>query len=132
MEEQIPLVWIILGAYVLPGALGIANYISTHKKDRHKEHIDDDSLSLEWSKEFMKRLTDVEDESKALRTELIVVQKEKLCLEHEINKLKLLNADQTARIIKLENERAGLITEIASLRDRIRELEDENKRLKES
>ena len=66
----------------------------------------------------------IRKENKELRDELTVTQK-------QMTDLIILNTNQNARIIKLETDIGTLTKENALLKRRVKELEDENRKLKE-
>ena len=84
----------------------------------------DSKMSLDWALQFKARMSEIEEDNKELRKELASTQK-------QMTNLIILNTNQNARIIKLETEISALTRENISLKKRVKELEDENKKLKE-
>ena len=84
----------------------------------------DSKMSLDWALQFKDRMEKLENENKELRTELSETQK-------QMTDLIILNTNQNVRIIKLEEEVTILRKENVYLKKRVKELEDENKKLKE-
>lgn len=129
--------WALISAYIVPSIVSIATLVFVYLRDRAQiKNINagttelsvesdrqDSKLSLEWAKEFKTRLKEVEDRNKANEDQ---IQKQ----QETINNLLTLNSEQSARIIKLDKTVADLKKENTLLKNRVRELEDENKRLK--
>lgn len=129
--------WALISAYIVPSIVSIATLVFVYLRDRAQikstnagttelsveSDRQDSKLSLEWAKEFKNRLKEVEDRNKANEDQ---IQKQ----QETINNLLTLNSEQSARIIKLDKIVADLKKENTLLKNRVRELEDENKRLK--
>jgi len=133
--SNIPLVWVILGLFILPAVISFVTVFFTFTKDKAKIEADKDKdtgdISLKWATEFRTSLMCVEADFRSAKEEIDKLKRADFEKDKEIDKLKELNTNQSSRILKLENERGALYVEIESLRCRIRELEDENKKLKE-
>lgn len=129
--------WALISAYIVPSIVSIATLVFVYLRDRAQikntnagttelsieSDRQDSKLSLEWAKEFKNRLKEVEDRNKANEDQ---IQKQ----QETINNLLTLNSEQSARIIKLDKIVADLKKENTLLKNRVRELEDENKKLK--
>lgn len=129
--------WALISAYIVPSIVSIATLVFVYLRDRAQikntnagttelsveSDRQDSKLSLEWAKEFKNRLKEVEDRNKANEEQ---IQKQ----QETINNLLTLNSEQSARIIKLDKTVADLKKENTLLKNRVRELEDENKKLK--
>lgn len=129
--------WALISAYIVPSIVSIATLVFVYLRDRAQikstnagttelsveSDRQDSKLSLEWAKEFKNRLKEVEDRNKANEDQ---IQKQ----QETINNLLTLNSEQSARIIKLDKTVADLKKENTLLKNRVRELEDENKKLK--
>lgn len=129
--------WALISAYIVPSIVSIATLVFVYLRDRAQikntnaettelsveSDRQDSKLSLEWAKEFKARLKEVEDRNKANEDQ---IQKQ----QETINNLLTLNSEQSARIIKLDKIVADLKKENTLLKNRVRELEDENKKLK--
>ena len=129
--------WALISAYIVPSIVSIATLVFVYLRDRAQikntnaettelsveSDRQDSKLSLEWAKEFKNRLKEVEDRNKANEEQ---IQKQ----QETINNLLTLNSEQSARIIKLDKIVADLKKENTLLKNRVRELEDENKKLK--
>lgn len=129
--------WALISAYIVPSIVSIATLVFVYLRDRAQikntnagttelsveSDRQDSKLSLEWAKEFKNRLKEVEDRNKANEDQ---IQKQ----QETINNLLALNSEQSARIIKLDKTVADLKKENTLLKNRVRELEDENKKLK--
>ena len=129
--------WALISAYIVPSIVSIATLVFVYLRDRAQikntnagttelsveSDRQDSKLSLEWAKEFKDRLKEVEDRNKANEEQ---IQKQ----QETINNLLTLNSEQSARIIKLDKIVADLKKENTLLKNRVRELEDENKKLK--
>jgi len=129
--------WALISAYIIPSVVSLATLVFVYLRDRAQiknviastselsveSDRQDSKLSLEWAKEFKNRLKEVEDRNKANEEQ---IQKQ----QETINNLLTLNSEQSARIIKLDKIVADLKKENTLLKNRVRELEDENKKLK--
>lgn len=129
--------WALISAYIVPSIVSIATLVFVYLRDRAQikntnaettelsveSDRQDSKLSLEWAKEFKNRLKEVEDRNKANEEQ---IQKQ----QETINNLLTLNSEQSTRIIKLDKIVADLKKENTLLKNRVRELEDENKKLK--
>lgn len=137
MTETQTIDWTLISAYIIPSIVSIATLVFVFLRDRAvikntnadttelsvESDRQDSKLSLEWAKEFKNRLKEVEDRNKANEDQ---IQKQ----QETINNLLTLNSEQSARIIKLDKIVADLKKENTLLKNRVRELEDENKKLK--
>jgi cell division protein FtsB len=137
MEGTQTIDWALISAYIIPSVVSIATLVFVYLKDRAsikntnagttelsvESDRQDSKLSLEWAKEFKNRLKEVEDRNKASADKLEEQQK-------TINNLLTLKSEQDVRIMRLETEISALTRENASLKKRVKELEDENKKLK--
>lgn len=137
MTETQTIDWTLISAYIIPSIVSIATLVFVFLRDRAvikntnadttelsvESDRQDSKLSLEWAKEFKNRLKEVEDRNKANEDQ---IQKQ----QETINNLLTLNSEQSARIIKLDKTVADLKKENTLLKNRVRELEDENKKLK--
>lgn len=137
MTETQTIDWALISAYIIPSIVSIATLVFVFLRDRAiikntnadtaelsvESDRQDSKLSLEWAKEFKNRLKEVEDRNKANEEQ---IQKQ----QETINNLLTLNSEQSARIIKLDKTVADLKKENTLLKNRVRELEDENKKLK--
>ena len=135
--EAIPS-WLQLAGYITPLIISVGSAVFIYLRDKagikktgtETEEISvesdrqDSKLSLDWALQFKDRMEALEKLHYEDREKIDSQQK-------QINDLNVTNTNQNARIIKLEKERKELLNEITNLRDRIRELEDENKRLRE-
>ena len=129
--------WALISAYIVPSIVSIATLVFVYLRDRAQikntnagttelsieSDRQDSKLSLEWAKEFKDRLKEVEDRNKANEEQ---IQKQ----QETINNLLTLNSEQSARIIKLDKTVTELKKENTLLKNRVRELEDENKKLR--
>ena len=129
--------WALISAYIVPSIVSIATLVFVYLRDRAQiknvnagtselsieSDRQDSKLSLEWAKEFKARLKEVEDRNKANEDQ---IQKH----QDTINNLLTLNSEQSARIIKLDKTVTELKKENTLLKNRVRELEDENTKLR--
>ena len=129
--------WALISAYIVPSIVSIATLVFVYLRDRAQikntnaettelsveSDRQDSKLSLEWAREFKNRLKEVEDRNKANEDQ---IQKQ----QETINNLLTLNSEQSARIIKLDKTVTELKKENTLLKNRVRELEDENKKLR--
>lgn len=137
MEDTQTIDWALISAYIIPSIVSLATLVFVYLRDKANRkktraetvEIDiesdrqDSKLSLEWAKEFKARLKEVEDRNKA--------NEEQIHKQQEIiNNLLTLNSEQSARIIKLDKIVDILKKENNLLKNRVRELEEENIKLK--
>ena len=129
--------WALISAYIVPSIVSIATLVFVYLRDRAQiknvnagtselsieSDRQDSKLSLEWAKEFKARLKEVEDRNHANEEQ---IQKH----QDTINNLLTLNSEQSARIIKLDKTVTELKKENTLLKNRVRELEDENTKLR--
>ena len=130
--------WLQIVGNLVPYAVSIGTLLFVYLRDkadiRHKvvqtdeipqeSDRQDSKMSLDWALQFKDRMEKLENENKELRTELSETQK-------QMTDLIILNTNQNVRIIKLEEEVTILRKENVYLKKRVKELEDENKKLKE-
>jgi len=135
--DTIP-VWLQIVGYMIPLVISVGSAVFIYKKDKaiiKKTGVEtdevpvesdrqDSKLSLEWAIQFKNEMETIRKENKELRDELTVTQK-------QMTDLIILNTNQNARIIKLETDIGTLTKENALLKRRVKELEDENRKLKE-
>lgn len=135
--EGIP-VWLLILGYIVSMIISIGSAFFLYKKDKAnikntdtitdevpiESDRQDSKLSLEWAMGFKSEMEAIREENKELRAELSTTQR-------QMTDLIILNTNQNARIVKLENEITALTKENALLKKRVKELEDENRKLKE-
>lgn len=134
--EAIP-VWLQTLGYMIPLIISVSSAVFIYKKDKAsikktgtetseietESDRQDSKLSLDWALQFKDRMEKLEALHELDSKKIDILTK-------EINDLRISNTVQNSRIVKLEKERDELLCEIVGLRNRIRELEQENKRLK--
>ena len=134
--ETMPL-WLQIAGYMTPLVISIASATFIYLKDKstikktgaETNEIDvhsdrqDSKLSLDWALQFKTRMDNLEALHIEDRNQIVLLQE-------QIYKLTALNFTDNQRINKLEKERDELLNEMVGLRNRIRELECENKTLK--
>ncbi|MBE0573327.1 hypothetical protein IH575_00285 [Candidatus Dojkabacteria bacterium] len=129
--------WLQILGNLVPYAISIGTLLFVYLRDRadikqkaaqtdeipQESDRQDSKMSLDWALQFKDRMEKMEKENRDLRCELTNTQK-------QMTDLIILNTNQNARIIKLEGDISVLTEENTSLKVRVKELEDENKKLR--
>lgn len=129
--------WLQIAGNIVPYIISLGTLLFVYLRDRAsirntnvgtdeivtESDRQDSKMSLDWALQFKDRMEKLENENKELRCELAATQK-------QMTDLIILNTNQNVRIIKLEGETTVLTKENTSLKKRVKELEDENKKLR--